>query len=946
MTKDNIAEKLEVFLSYSAFFALFIFLPILIAGLLGIHAIAFEQQRAFVNSEESIETKLTQLACDVDNDVFLTRVSRSVHQYLRTKKLGNSGTQAFIKKLQNFLPIDFDLYLFDKKGLLVTPEKIRLRSRYVATRLWSLIKASPIEQSNLFKKIKKPIKSFLGDEFKLAQLLDKRDALSSIIVRHQQGSIYWCDDSSDSYSGIIIIYWQHPDLAFRIKETLKRKHPDFARGFVYFSSDRYLQLAGKKLDKDRVDSIYARLALMNQKSWLHGNELWVGRNVGNSFVFIADIFDGKYYDDLRTWLILILLLVMAGLAFFMIRVSRSGSLKLSIRLKLTGLFLTAVLVPIMGFMFIGRQYLHDREETLLVSVSNQSRNILFSLDESFKNVGESYLNELDELIPALVEDNRAKINQELQKRLETNELVTVELRDTTNGEVIYSVINELFFEGMKEVSDAFSRFCIDTALGTNLSDSVDPIVSMIVRAPEGGMFFLLDRPGEIHPLRFGPAPLLIFWKLVERANSDKLYLLVVQSASVILKKLVRQTFRDLFIKKSYSPYLVVARHNTSGRWFPAKLVHNMDLKKFSERLVFSDKPLDTEIELNGERYVLTGQKGKYTSDYCFFSFYPKKLIDKDLQKIQRLILFGMIVFIFIALVSGNILSSTFLEPVFRLTLGVEAIKKRDGNYRIETDQHDEFGDLSISFNHMIEDLKEMQLARDVQESLLPSNFPDIDGYQISFINRMASDVGGDYFDLHKLDNDKVCILIGDVTGHGVSSALVMAMAKAIVYQGLKEKRSLVELFEDLNLAVYTYFKIPPARKMITLFAAILDIKSGNLSCTNAGHNFPVKVSENGKIEDIGIAHLPIGASKKLRKLSMKDYQINKGEAVVFYTDGLIEVKNHQDSLYGYERFKEHLASLGGKTSQEILDALVAAYDRYLGDAEPDDDLTVIVIKRV
>jgi serine phosphatase RsbU (regulator of sigma subunit) len=499
---------------------------------------------------------------------------------------------------------------------------------------------------------------------------------------------------------------------------------------------------------------------------------------------------------------------------------------------------------------------------------------------------------------------------------------------------------------MRDISEAFSRFCIDNMLGTNFSKSVDPILSMIIKAPEGGMFFLFDRPGEIHPMHFGPAPLLILWDIIENKVNEKVYIFVLQSASVLLKKLVKTKMQQLHASTKKSNYTIVARNNISGQWFPATPVQTSELKKFSQRLQFSNKPDDFQIQINDKNYLLTGQNGKYAQNYSFFCFYPKQIIENKLTTIRKLIYLGLIVFLIVTLLAGNILSNTFLTPISRLGQGVEAIKNRNGEFRIETEQKDEFGDLSSSFNHMIEDLKEMQLAKDVQESLLPSDFPKVDRYDIEYVNRMATDVGGDYFDLQRLEDNRIIIIIGDVTGHGVSSALVMAMAKAIVYQGLKEKKSLNELFSDLNLAIHTYFQIPPARKMITLFAAVLDQSDNSLTCVNAGHNFPMKLMANGKIEDFSAVHLPIGAQKKLRNLKTCKYQLQRGDMIVFYTDGIIEVKNSQKQMYGYDKFKANLVKMTDLTAQEAINQMVETYDNFLEGNEPDDDITVILVKRI
>ncbi len=926
-------------LNFSASFALFIFLPAIIAAILGVNAINLEKQRSFDQARLKLETRLTQFACDVDNETFLLRVARGAWLSLKQSNDENQVLD-FDRRLKAFLPVEFDLYLFSRENQLLTPREVRVRSRYVATRLWELIKANPTDQSELYKKIRKPVKSMLGGEFKAAQLLEKRDALLPIIVKHQEGRIYW--NSDENGNGILLIFWQLPSPEYRIESQRKRKSAEFFKAFANFSEGENLHFGQNQVGDPVAAKVMTRLALMNQPYHYENDEIWVGKRLAQGWVAVAERFSSGFYQRMH-WLLvfgIILFLIGAGL----IAGRLQHQLRISIRIKLVSLFFIAVLMPIMGFLFLGYQYHFDREQTMRAEVANNGRQMLFRLDESFSRVGAANEPHLKAILPVFASDDKEKIRSLLKPKIEVNEMVTVEIRDT-RAKIRFAEANELFFEGMKDLSEAFSRFCIDTALGTRLGDGVDPIVGMVVKAPEGGMFFLLDRPGEIHPLEFGPVPLLIFWQIIENTRAEKLYVFVVQTVSVLLKKMVREHLQEIYRTRTDKPFITLALHNSSGEWFPGRPLKSTALKRFAERLMFSDKPLDEEMVLAGQKWLVTGQKGKYAGDYSFFSFYPAQIIEKELHQIRLLILACMLVFLFVAVLTGNILSSIFLEPVRNLTDGVAAIKKRDGSFRIHTGQKDEFGDLSASFNSMIEDLKEMELARDVQESLLPADFPELPGYQIKFINRMASDVGGDYFDLHQLDENRFCLLIGDVTGHGVSSALVMAMAKAIVYQGLKENQSLIELFADLNLTIHTYFQIPPARKMITLFAAILDISGGELSCANAGHNFPIKIAADGSFEDFSEVHLPIGASPRLRKLKLANYGIDDNETVIFYTDGLVEVTNSDNEMYGYDRLKEHLLSLKDLSAAEILDALVKRYDEFLAGAEPDDDLTVIVLKR-
>lgn len=172
------------------------------------------------------------------------------------------------------------------------------------------------------------------------------------------------------------------------------------------------------------------------------------------------------------------------------------------------------------------------------------------------------------------------------------------------------------------------------------------------------------------------------------------------------------------------------------------------------------------------------------------------------------------------------------------------------------------------------------------------------------------------------------------------------MARAIFYQGLKEGGDLISLFTDLNLAIYEYFHLLPVRKMITVFAAVIDLSTGVGEFVNAGHNFPVKLSTDGLCEDLAAVHLPIGACRKLRNLTTNEFCFKSGETLVFYTDGLVEVKNSQDEMYGYDRFKDSLACNFHKSADDLNRELIARYDSWLGGIEPDDDLTLIVLKRL
>lgn len=927
--------------------SLFIVLPVMLALYLVINAIWLERDRHIEQLDAELETRLTQLNCEIDPVVFLKKIARGAWFKLVSHKNRETELAGYFKSLQKFFPYEFDLYAFSPSGKLITPSEINLRSKYLASRLWEILACSPIEQNRKFQKIKRSLRSFVGDEFRISQFLEGRDSCLPIIVKHRKGYVYWKNSQENPSHGVLVFFWEIPDHQYMLKKVKDRINSDFASGFLFADGSVAEKFGVLNKAPANPGVIFARIADMGQNAFFDdSNLLWKGRKVGNCWLLASMKAETELFVNKQRFfsLLAVLLIILASAVYLW--ASGNSLVYFSIRLKLIILFLTAVASPIMGFVYLGYRYIDDREQNLRSLVSNNSRKLLFELDESFKDVGNEFLDDFASLSNSVSQKHSEEFLKNIHARMEKNDLISIELRDAETAEIKYFMQNEMYFEGMREVSDAFSRFCIDNTLGSSLADAVDPILEMVVRSPEAGLNFFFHRPKEVHKMEFGPVPLFIFWEIFDGLEGKPVYVYIVQSAARLLKQLMARHLTRSFLEKRNAPYILAASHGVTGEWFPAGISTSKSIKDFTQRIFFADQPMETTAMLKGEEYIITGQKGRYAKDYALYSFYPVKLIKNDIRIQIRILFTGIMLFVIVALLTGWLLSDIFLVPVERLGHGVLAIRNRDSSFRIEASQKDEFGDLAVSFNHMIEDLKEMQLAKDVQESLLPALPPEIPGYEVSFANRMASAVGGDYFDVHLIEQNKVFIVIGDVTGHGVGSALVMAMARAIFYQGLKEGRGLLDLFNDLNLAIYEYFSVPPVRKMITLFAAFIDLSDGCGEFVNAGHNFPVKMAADGTCEHLESVHLPIGAVKKLRKLFPKKFSIEKEETIVFYTDGLIEVKDRSDRMLGYEKFIEHLEKQRGKSAENISQALLSLYEDWLSGNEPDDDLTMIVFRRL
>lgn len=938
-----------LFIKHGAPIGLFILLPLLVALYLGHNIITLERNKHISQLSAQLESRLADMESEIDQESFLLMVGRGAWVKFRQNENKLDKYWDYYRGLIKFLDSEPDLYVFDKDGELATPRDFNLKSRFIATKLWETISFDYNARAERFYKMKKQFKSFLGNEFKLNKFLEGRDHIMPIIVNTNVGYVYWMNCENNPKQGIFIVFWEKPSLMLRISQIIKKYDKCFDDGFVRnFVGNSESFFDNIDCSKSDYESVYMKTVLLGQRERYIDKNGLLWRNIELDGLSIlaglrskALIYD--HYHRCFIWLTVIL-----GILAIIIYVitERQKDFYLSIRTKLVGLFLIAVLTPVMGFSYLGYQYVGDMRENLFESVWSDGRNLLLDIDRELGRSGNAFRDDFRQLVTDFQKyDESQEVRNKITESLEKHELGIIEQRLASDASIIKQVTNQVVMEGITEVSDAFSKCCIDSMLNTNLMDTMDPGLRNALTSPECGLTSFWIRPDNVQDFMFGSSEFYLYWTFAESARYGNEYFLILRATDKVLRNHLKSRLLESKNNPKEKDYLIVACNNKNGEWFPDYNLARY-LKTTSKRVVYMGKPIESEIYINSKRYLLLGLNSNKIRGYSFYALYPYEKIQKKLSDIIKYITAGIIFFILMASAIGYVLSETFLYPVKRLEDGVKAIKVRDSSFRIEALQNDEFGDLANSFNKMIGDLKEMELAKYIQESLLPRSIPEIKGYELCFSNRMASAVGGDYFDTMLLDEDNLCIIIGDVSGHGVASALVMAIAKAIIYHSFNETRDLLEVFSDLNLVINTYFNKPPVKKMITLFGAIVNLSTGKAVFTDAGHNFPMHISANGEVTELKMAGLPVGVMRKMRKQHTDEFAIEKGETVVFYTDGIVEVTGHTEEQYGYDRFKENLSSLAGENANTIMNTLFARYDSWLAGTDPDDDVTCVVLKRL
>ena len=236
--------------------------------------------------------------------------------------------------------------------------------------------------------------------------------------------------------------------------------------------------------------------------------------------------------------------------------------------------------------------------------------------------------------------------------------------------------------------------------------------------------------------------------------------------------------------------------------------------------------------------------------------------------------------------------------------------------------------------------QELEVARRIQEALLPKELPRLHGWRITPHYQPAREVGGDFYDFLPLRDDRLGLVIGDVSGKGVAAALVMANTQSVLRAVSRRDPTPGQLLAEANEVLSAY--IPP-HMFVTCFYGILDPESGRLQYANAGHNLPYW-RHQGSAHELWATGMPLGLMPGM-SYEEKEALLVPGDTILFYTDGFVEAHNSKRKMFGSPRLlslmNEYTSNLTNLT-EHVLNALA----RFTGEApEQEDDITLVTLER-
>jgi serine phosphatase RsbU (regulator of sigma subunit) len=238
--------------------------------------------------------------------------------------------------------------------------------------------------------------------------------------------------------------------------------------------------------------------------------------------------------------------------------------------------------------------------------------------------------------------------------------------------------------------------------------------------------------------------------------------------------------------------------------------------------------------------------------------------------------------------------------------------------------------------------RELEIAFEVQSRLLPSQAPNYVGLDFGFFYRPAREVGGDYYDFIPLDKERLGFTVGDVSGKGLPSALLMASLQGLVRTNLAVRQGDLSPFvREVNHSMY---KLTASNRFATLFIAVIDASSKALDYVNAGHNPPLLFRMGAyAAENLEGGGLPVGLLAD-SQYQAGHLQLHLGDVLVAYTDGVVEAFNDQEEEFGEERLKDVVRSSTSLTAAGICGQVAERLKAYVSDTPQSDDISLIVMR--
>ncbi|MBI3039506.1 SpoIIE family protein phosphatase [bacterium] len=901
--------------------------------------------------ESNLERIISGIARWEKPDFFFKSLLNEFWDKYSLQNLPKSEILRIKRKIERRFPGVFEFIFLDKNGEVISELSVMDTRKEL---LKNFFRDLEIAQSGNLKPIQKDWYSFSGLIGPLHNPCHDHVDFNEIrrgFLRDKRAYVYF---TRPSQNGMFLAFLNRvPDWdLLGLKDSLRRFNlrNKFSRAFLFDPSSGNFPGIDSNDASDTAGKLKSWLANgLKETLWIEKKTM-IQRFLGSGLRLVVEMNLPREVLSERNRVLLIfiefLIFMFSFIPFWLVHQGKL-TFKFNVKIKLFFLFLFTIVVPISVILLSTQAFLMEFRKVIESEIAGEMEATLNSFETKMHRIFGEVQSELTHKINKPFEENLS-FQENAIRRMETlikiisptsawmideKGAIIAESRMKLKPDTklaykfakgayieIFNKLNDSIISTENKAQSYITEF--SKAFGMDAQAFLNGIVTGVGKIKEvrfgdkrhfQGTFPIRDKSGKtIFLALFGFERNNLSWKYIQR------YLPILS--------------RQL----NHTRLLAVSPSNIEFR-MPKNSVFWKKLEIARKKFSVQKRLINFRFSQPGKKILVTGVWGEKLN-FHLFSLTADEEIQEEERKVTwylNLYLLGML--LIIGTVS-TLLSQKVVHPLINISRGLEAIKARNFRHRIPNDDSDEFGALIRSFNEMMEGLSDLEVARIVQESLFPNGEEKIPGLVVFGSCQSAVQVGGDYFDYFILSPRKMAVIIGDVSGHGISAAIVMSLAKGLFSHPANEADP-ARILDLLNLVLWKCLK---RKKLMTCWAGIIDLEANKLIASNGGHHEAYLVrsgnclplSFKGPVIGIG----PRGTHKN------EELGILPGDTIIQYSDGLIEAITYDESVVGFERFTGILPSLIRETPRKTEKAIREWHEKIVKPGPPADDITVLVLQ--
>lgn len=934
----------------------FLLFPFLLL-ILGIdHITNLEAEKETLKIKRSMLKALDHLSENTDPEQFFHNQLLKIFQNAEQSKNTLASLKAQIQKIKKSFPQTLSFIVWNEKGEIIDQLTDEKRFKYFIRKAYSLLKGlnehlqnfCPAKSSFLKQKGNdiRFLKSFLG-RFLVAEHLSLpylQDGFGRCLLTDIPGekNLIWFRVGKKM--AMLCFIQNREEHRF---ELIKKAAAEASIKFKPFFLGAFDAGDWSRCTMNLNDDVKKRLLIgLGKFENLHPAELFEDKNLLMSFRSLNHRLRGFCLSKNETiekkrrkkWHYIADFLVCVFIFLFILYcyLLKNPIERVSIRLKTGALFVYSAILPLLILSAISFDYLDQMQNHLINQKQNESLQRLAEIDLCFNYYLENFQQRIGKIITGFNQQSLCKQSLvNLEKRLRINFSPDSVLFLNDKAETIIQPKDSEFLKdtyAVKQFGAAILRLInnrnpafIDTNSifsNTNLKNNFD-----IHNLGRINTFELLDKKflyfclpvTSIDQPRY-PAIILVLWSL---EALEKGYLKAVTQQS-------ENSIRQLLY---FQPQSFAYSHKEAAK--------NKILRKLFYQAIDRKTANFNDLSYCGQDYIATARLGKNIQSTVIAELIPGNLIESELKNLSHKALLIICIAILFAYSLSHIISNQLLQPLLQLNEAIKQVKAGNFNHRTNIVADNELGNLGRSINNAMENMKELEIARIVQESLLPENAFKLGNIEIYAQTISMTKLGGDYFDYFKLDDQTLGVFLGDAAGHGIPAALIMTMAKTVVRILTQKKIESLVILEEIQNAIYSLRK-HSVKSMMTAQLIEISTITGLGKILNCGHCYPVKYNFLKNCAEFQkVAGVPLGVLRKVNFKSL-DFELNSGEILLLYSDGFLEGKNQAGEELGPERFLEVVKAAKSENPKQFAENLFLANRSW--SKIQTDDLTVVIIK--